>query len=193
MSATTMRTGSGGIAADDDEGSQLAPVPVTWGADLSGAMPGADYDAVTSSDDALLDWLRLLRDYGVAVLRNTPREPLSVLASRVSLARHGRPFSANISMCSRSKSPTATLIRRSAALPHRSTQLGAAARLPVAALPGERRRGRRLDPRGRFSGCGNAALAGACCLSVAQRNADRFPFPGQRVGHSLPGAGHCSG
>ncbi len=62
-----------------DEGSQLAPVPVTWGAELSGAMPGADYDAVTSSDDALLDWLRLLRDYGVAVLRNTPREPLSVL------------------------------------------------------------------------------------------------------------------
>ena len=43
-------------------------------------MPGADHDAVTSSDDALLDWLRLLRDFGVAVLRNTPREPLSVLA-----------------------------------------------------------------------------------------------------------------
>jgi gamma-butyrobetaine dioxygenase len=43
-------------------------------------MPGADYDAVTADDGALLHWLRLLRDGGVAVLRGTPREPLSVLA-----------------------------------------------------------------------------------------------------------------
>ena len=64
----------------DDEAPPYGPAPATWGAELSEAMPGADYDAVTSSDDALLDWLRLLRDYGVAVLRNTPREPLSVLA-----------------------------------------------------------------------------------------------------------------
>ena len=56
------------------------PAPATWGAELSEAMPGADHDAVTSSDGALLDWLRLLRDFGVAVLRGTPREPLSVLA-----------------------------------------------------------------------------------------------------------------
>ena len=63
-----------------DEGAQCGPVPVTWGAELSRAMPGTDYDAVTSSDHALLDWLRLLRDFGVAVLRDTPREPLSVLA-----------------------------------------------------------------------------------------------------------------
>ena len=61
------------------EDSQPAPTPATWGAELSGAMPGAAYDAVTDSDDALLDWLRLLRDFGVAVLRDTPREPLSVL------------------------------------------------------------------------------------------------------------------
>ena len=62
-----------------DEGSQCGLAPATWGAELSGAMPGTDYGAVTSSNDALLDWLRLLRDFGVAVLRNTPREPLSVL------------------------------------------------------------------------------------------------------------------
>ena len=54
--------------------------PVTWGSELSKAMPGADYDAVTSSDGALLDWLRLLREFGVAILRCTPRQPLSVLS-----------------------------------------------------------------------------------------------------------------
>lgn len=63
-----------------DEASPCGPAPATWGAELSEAMPGADYGAVTGSDDALLDWLRLLRDFGVAVLRDTPREPLSVLA-----------------------------------------------------------------------------------------------------------------
>ena len=63
-----------------DGASPSSPAPSTWGAELSEAMPSADYDAVTGSDDALLDWLRLLRDFGVAVLRDTPREPLSVLA-----------------------------------------------------------------------------------------------------------------
>ena len=42
-------------------------------------MPGADYDAVIAGDEHLLRWLSLIRDYGVAVLRGTPREPLSVL------------------------------------------------------------------------------------------------------------------
>ena len=51
-----------------------------WGAELPEAMPGADHDAViasdsdSDSDSALLHWLRLLRDTGVAVLRGTPRE-----------------------------------------------------------------------------------------------------------------------
>ena len=62
------------------EAPPCGPAPATWGAELSEAMPGADHDAVTSSGGALLDWLRLLRDFGVAVLRGTPREPLSVLA-----------------------------------------------------------------------------------------------------------------
>ena len=43
-------------------------------------MPSADYDAAIGSDAVLLDWFQLLRDTGVAVLRDTPREPLSVLA-----------------------------------------------------------------------------------------------------------------
>ncbi len=62
-----------------DEDSPCGPAPATWDAELSAAMPSADYRAVTSSDGALLDWLHLLRDFGVAVLRGTPREPLSVL------------------------------------------------------------------------------------------------------------------
>ena len=62
------------------DGSHGVPTCATWGAELSKAMPGADYDAVTASDDALLNWLRLLRDFGVAVLRGTPREPLTVLS-----------------------------------------------------------------------------------------------------------------
>ena len=69
-----------GHCGGSDEGSQCGPAPTTWGAELSKAMLGADYEAVTASDDALLDWLLLLRDFGVAVLRDTPREPLSVLA-----------------------------------------------------------------------------------------------------------------
>ena len=52
-----------------------------------------------------------------------------------------------------------------ATLPHRPAQLGAAARLPAPALPGERRRRRRLDPRGRIPGGGDAAPARACGLT----------------------------
>ena len=60
--------------------SHRKPAPVTWGAELSKAMPCADHGVVTASDDAHVQWLRLLRDSGVVVLRGTPREPLSVLA-----------------------------------------------------------------------------------------------------------------
>ena len=60
--------------------SHWGPAPTTWGAELSKAMPDADYDAVTGSDRALLHWFRLLRDFGIAVLRGTPCAPLSVLA-----------------------------------------------------------------------------------------------------------------
>ena len=63
-----------------DDSAHCSPSLATWGAELSRAMPGADYDAVVGNDAALLEWFRLLRDTGVAVLRGTPREPLSVLA-----------------------------------------------------------------------------------------------------------------
>ena len=62
-----------------DDRSRSGPAPVTWGAELSRAMPAADYGAVTGSDSALLSWLRLLRDSGAAVLSGTPRAPLSIL------------------------------------------------------------------------------------------------------------------
>ena len=61
-------------------GAQRRPAPVTWGAELADAMPGEDHEAVIASDSALLRWLRLLCDSGVAVLRGTPCAPLSVLA-----------------------------------------------------------------------------------------------------------------
>ena len=64
----------------DGDGPPHRPAPATWSAALSAAMPGADYDAVVGSESALLDWLRTVRDAGVAVLRGTPREPLGVLA-----------------------------------------------------------------------------------------------------------------
>ena len=60
--------------------SHCGPAPATWGAELAKAMPAADYESVTGSDNALLDWLRFLRNSGVAVLRGTPRAPVSVLA-----------------------------------------------------------------------------------------------------------------
>ena len=69
-----------GHCGGTDDSPPCSPAPATWGAELSKAMPGADYDAVIGSDAALLGWFRLLRDTGVAVLRGTPREPLSVLA-----------------------------------------------------------------------------------------------------------------
>ena len=69
-----------GLRGGPRDRSHWGPALTTWGAELSKAMPNADYDAVTGSDSALLHWLRLLRDSGIAVLRGTPREPLSVLA-----------------------------------------------------------------------------------------------------------------
>ena len=61
-------------------GSPRDPAPVTWDASLSDAMPILDYDAIAGSERDRLRWLRLLRDLGVAILRGTPCEPLSVLA-----------------------------------------------------------------------------------------------------------------
>ena len=71
-----LRGHRGGIHDRSPDG----PARTMWGAELSNAMPCADYDAVVGSDSALLHWLCLLRDTGVAVLHGTPREPLTVLA-----------------------------------------------------------------------------------------------------------------
>ena len=54
--------------------------PATWDSSLGAAMPGMDHDAVAASDHGLLHWLRLLRENGIALLRGTPCEPLTVLA-----------------------------------------------------------------------------------------------------------------
>ena len=59
---------------------QRRRAPATWGADMSSAMPSADHGALAGSGEGLLHWLRRLRDSGIAVMRGTPREPLSVLA-----------------------------------------------------------------------------------------------------------------
>jgi len=69
----THRNGTGGDGQD-------RPAPVSWGAEISDAMPGVDYAQAAGDGPGLLRWLHLLRDAGVAILRGTPREPLSVLA-----------------------------------------------------------------------------------------------------------------
>ena len=53
--------------AGTDDDPRRRPAPVTWDAALSGALPAMDHDTVAGSDRDLLDWLRLLRDSGVAI------------------------------------------------------------------------------------------------------------------------------
>ena len=52
-------------------------------------LPSARYDAVMASDAALLDWLRLVRDFGLVMMRNVPTDPGEVLrvADRIAYAR----------------------------------------------------------------------------------------------------------
>lgn len=67
------RLGEGG-------GPQPRPAPITWDASLATAMPSVAYDAVVKNEQNLLKWLNFLRDTGIAVMRGTPRAPLSVLS-----------------------------------------------------------------------------------------------------------------
>jgi gamma-butyrobetaine dioxygenase len=55
------------------------PMPVLWGAELGRELPAMEHAEVVAGESGLLDWLRLLRDYGVALLRDTPKEPLEVV------------------------------------------------------------------------------------------------------------------
>ena len=61
-------------------GSQSRPAPITWDASLATAMPSVNYDAIVKNDRNMLKWLHFLRDTGIAVMRGTPRAPLSVLS-----------------------------------------------------------------------------------------------------------------
>lgn len=93
-------------------GDAQGPKPVTWDAELSDAMPTVDHAEITGGGDGLLRWLHYLRDSGVAILRGTPREPLSVLAARAAHRhRAADQVLASISTWSRSRSPTAMPIR----------------------------------------------------------------------------------
>jgi gamma-butyrobetaine dioxygenase len=60
-----------------------------WGGAPTGKLPTFDYDAVVSDDRALLDWLRIVRDIGLTLVRGVPAEPGAVarLAERISFIR----------------------------------------------------------------------------------------------------------
>jgi gamma-butyrobetaine dioxygenase len=65
--------------------------PTLWTTEtLRNFLPEVQYEAVMDSDDGLLKWLRLLNDYGFAIVRNVPTEPGMVLkvAERISFLRN---------------------------------------------------------------------------------------------------------
>ncbi|MFQ5775379.1 MAG: TauD/TfdA family dioxygenase [Kiloniellaceae bacterium] len=48
--------------------------PVLWDSRLTGRVPAVAYAGIMASDRALLEWLRLLRDYGVCIVSGVPAE-----------------------------------------------------------------------------------------------------------------------
>lgn len=75
-------------ASDLHRSSRSSP-RVLWDASLSGRIPQVAHDDVMNDDDALLGWLRLLRDRGLALVTGAPTEPLQVLrvAERIAFPR----------------------------------------------------------------------------------------------------------
>lgn len=64
--------------------------PTLWTNEtLSDFLPEVQYEDVMASDEGLLQWLRLLRDYGFAIVRNVPTESEMVLkaARRINFLR----------------------------------------------------------------------------------------------------------
>jgi gamma-butyrobetaine dioxygenase len=64
--------------------------PTLWATDtLADFLPEVQYDDVMSGDEGLLKWLRLLNEYGFAIVRNVPTEREMVLnvARRISFLR----------------------------------------------------------------------------------------------------------
>jgi gamma-butyrobetaine dioxygenase len=71
--------------------------PVLWGAELGNDMPTIDYQDVMDSDAEVLTWVRMLRDYGVSMIRGAPTRPDEVtrIAGRIGPLREtnfGRQF-----------------------------------------------------------------------------------------------------
>lgn len=65
------------------------PQPALWESSIASSMPEIEHDRVMGSDEGLLAWLRLLRQYGFAIVRNTPATPGQVakVAERISYLR----------------------------------------------------------------------------------------------------------
>ena len=74
--------------ADQVSASQ-APHRRPWGAGMAEQLPTATYDAVMARDRDLLEWLQVLRDQGVVVMRGVPCKFQQVLrvAERIAFAR----------------------------------------------------------------------------------------------------------
>ena len=51
----------------------------TWGAELTGNLPSYDYNQVIARDDVKAQWLDAVTKYGIALLKNVPTEPGTIL------------------------------------------------------------------------------------------------------------------
>lgn len=70
---------------------------VRWDASIANAPPEVTFSEVHAGDDGLLRWLRLIRDYGFALVRDVPceREAVAELAERIGFVQEsnfGRTF-----------------------------------------------------------------------------------------------------
>lgn len=74
-----------------------AEAPQLWDASIASAPPEISLSEIDSSDEGLARWLRLIRDYGFAIVRGVPTHPEAVvaLAERVAFVQEsnfGRTF-----------------------------------------------------------------------------------------------------
>lgn len=73
----------------DQVSASRAPRRHLWGAGLAAQLPTVSYDAVIARDRDLLQWLWMLRDQGIAIMRGVPCRPQQLLriAERIAFAR----------------------------------------------------------------------------------------------------------
>ena len=115
-----------------DEAARLARrwKPKTWDANLLPEPPGFSYPEVMRSDAARLEWLTALRDYGIAMLEDTPDDPDAVCRVSETIAymrrtNFGEDFSVESKPSPNNVAYTAVELQLHTDLPNREMPPGA--------------------------------------------------------------------